>query len=151
MNRLRSTLTPWPARHSPPSVADTGETHDSPSNAPGFATVDRSPNSSPKYFCRINRRTIFPLCVFGNSATTLTSRGRNVGPSTSTTVAHTPAGSTIARGFATTYPTIASPLNSSGTPITAASATPACCIIASSTSAGPTMRPATFIDSSARP
>src|SRR5690242_7086518 len=62
----------------------------------GLATVERSPKGSPKYCWRISRRTILPDCVLGSSGTITMARGRNVGPSTSTTVAAIAAGSSDA-------------------------------------------------------
>src|SRR5690349_5666800 len=64
------------------------------SNDQGLATVERSPRGSPRYLWRIRRRTILPLCVFGNSGTMTTSRGRKAAPKASATVALTAAGST---------------------------------------------------------
>src|SRR5271155_1101519 len=94
---------------------------------------------------------ILPLRVLGSDLTKSIFEGTNDEPRRVRTLVISKSGDEVAPLLATTNATIDCPLNSSGTPTTAASAIASECNRAFSTSAGPTRRPATLIVSSERP
>src|SRR6266576_3677776 len=143
------------------------------STAAGFSSDETSPGSFPKYAARMMRRITFAFRVFGRSRTNFTARGASGLPSSwmmravsswrsdsrfedenedaTPLEASERSADDDDDGFSTQKQTSASPFNSSGTPIAAASLTARWPTSTDSTSAGPTRLPAILMVSSDRP
>ncbi len=93
----------------------------------------RGESAGRRFFCPM------PMAVPGRASTKRTTRGRLCGASVAATWSDSASAPTAAPGRRTTYAAMRSPRSSSGTPITAASATAGCSRSAPSTSPAPTL------------
>jgi hypothetical protein len=114
----------------------------------------RTKDDRPASRSRRRKRWIFPVAVFGSSAMNSTARGYLCGASRDLTNACSSPASPSDSGspcFSTTNALVRVSPFSSGTPMTAASSTDACCMSVASTSNGETYWPLTRSMSSERP